>query len=179
PKLFQPMHGQFYLVCASLCCRLPGFPDRTVRTADGERTAFMLRKLIGGVEYAWVPGPPGTWQSLEGNPRRVLPGEELLPLLPAMTGDGNPIHAGYLPVSARETYAASPADFPGGEPQPDTRIEEIGSRFSAPALDSDNRPPAGPQRRAVSVFLILQLYEFLKTYLPDVAGAVAAGNPNA
>src|SRR5438067_2339482 len=35
-KLYQPAHGRFYLTCGSLCCRVPGFPDRAIRTEDGE-----------------------------------------------------------------------------------------------------------------------------------------------
>src|SRR5437667_12555841 len=34
-KLFQPLHGRFYLVCASLACRIPGFPDRRVDQNKG------------------------------------------------------------------------------------------------------------------------------------------------
>src|SRR5689334_17508349 len=34
-KLFQPVHGNFYLTSASLCCHVPGFPDREVKTGDG------------------------------------------------------------------------------------------------------------------------------------------------
>src|SRR5262245_51485446 len=53
-KLFQPAHGRFYLVCGSLCCRLPGFPDRVVDAAAGESVFFVLRKLVDGQEYAWA-----------------------------------------------------------------------------------------------------------------------------
>src|SRR6266571_4890688 len=53
-KLFQPAHGCFYLACGSLCCRLPGLPDREIQTPEGEDTSFVLRKLVGGAEYAWV-----------------------------------------------------------------------------------------------------------------------------
>src|SRR5690606_34898180 len=45
-KLFQPAHGRFYLICASLCCLRPGFPDRMVRTGNGESTFFVLRKRL-------------------------------------------------------------------------------------------------------------------------------------
>src|SRR5438105_2253715 len=36
-KLFQPIHARFYLVAASLTCRMPGLPDRTVNVAQGEK----------------------------------------------------------------------------------------------------------------------------------------------
>src|SRR5262245_2934118 len=39
-KLYQPVHGHFYLIAASLVCRIPGMPDRFVDTANGEKARF-------------------------------------------------------------------------------------------------------------------------------------------
>ena len=39
-KLFAPVHARFYLVTASLVCRLPALPDHTVKTNMGERTTL-------------------------------------------------------------------------------------------------------------------------------------------
>src|SRR5215471_8718940 len=55
-KLFQPINVRYYLACASLCCRVPGFPDRGVVRTDGESVFFVIRKLASGQEFAWVVG---------------------------------------------------------------------------------------------------------------------------
>src|SRR3712207_1495739 len=39
-KLYQPLHGRYYLVTGSLVCRQLGLPDREVARSDGERTSF-------------------------------------------------------------------------------------------------------------------------------------------
>src|SRR5919202_5635387 len=43
-KLYQPLHGRYYLVAASLVCRRLGLPDREVARQNGERTTFVLRR---------------------------------------------------------------------------------------------------------------------------------------
>src|SRR4051812_45755544 len=43
-KLYQPVHGVFNLVAASLVCALPRRPDRTIN-APTEKVAFVLRRL--------------------------------------------------------------------------------------------------------------------------------------
>lgn len=64
--LYQPAHERYYLVTASLVCRERGLPDRAVDTANEEKVAFVLRRLVpdasGSVkidgeshaEYRWV-----------------------------------------------------------------------------------------------------------------------------
>ena len=64
--LYQPAHQRYYLVTASLVCRERGLPDRAVDTANEEKVAFVLRRLVsdasGSVdvdgephaEYRWV-----------------------------------------------------------------------------------------------------------------------------
>ena len=74
-RLFQPAHGCFYLAAASLCCRQPGFPSRTVRKIEGENAFFVVRKLSGGQEYAWVDtGKSKTWQPVGGAGRTLVKG---------------------------------------------------------------------------------------------------------
>jgi hypothetical protein len=189
-KLYQPVHGCFYLVCASLGCRQPGFPDRAVNLDEGETAFFVLRKFIAGAEYAWtsVTGRPG-WQPVPGGVRQVLPGEERLPLLKTRTGDQRDLWFGYLPVAGRETYAVSPSELAdSGTPPLDVRLEELGARFITP-LTVRNAPPAiagGPletalsatqsvdpqQARNLSVYLLLGLWEFFDIWLPEVAVAL-------
>ncbi|HZD50203.1 MAG TPA: hypothetical protein VE178_15785, partial [Silvibacterium sp.] len=86
-KFFQPVHARFYLVTASLTCRLPGLPDHSVKVTAGEGTSFVLRKLAGDPqnpqEYAWIANPPG-WMAVDGN--SVAPGEDKLPLFNLKAG---------------------------------------------------------------------------------------------
>jgi hypothetical protein len=69
-KLYQPAHQRHYLVASSLVCRVPGLPDRGVEPGRGERTAFVVRRLLPPAgdddrpveawdEHAWVPGEQG------------------------------------------------------------------------------------------------------------------------
>jgi hypothetical protein len=187
-KLYQPVHGCFYLACASLCCRMPGFPDREVRVADGESVFFVLRKLTEGEEFAWViDGPSKGWQPLNGQPRRSVRNEERLPLLEAQSGCCRSLLFGYIPVSSRETYAVPASSLKtenedGDISAPDTRVEEFGSRFNDPlkaldAMKTDGSPGSVSPAvvLSISVAMILDLWEYFDRYLPDVAAALAAG----
>src|SRR5438093_13725029 len=71
-KLFQAVHGHFYLVAATLVCRLTGLPEHDVNTATSERVSFVLRRLDaerGEAEWAWVDDADGQngkgWKLLE------------------------------------------------------------------------------------------------------------------
>ncbi len=122
-KLFQPVHARFYLVSASLVCRLPSLPDHTVKVNQGEKTTFVLRRLQvkSGVassqagspfdpqiydEYAWIPGttPPG-WVLASAN--CIAPGEDKLPLFATTFGSNGTqrrIFAGLIPSGRKQTY---------------------------------------------------------------------------
>src|SRR5437763_5872548 len=57
-KLYQPVHGFFYLLAASLVCHTTGLPDRFVNTARSEKVSFVLRRIApDGREMAWVSDP--------------------------------------------------------------------------------------------------------------------------
>jgi hypothetical protein len=181
-KLFQPSHGAFYLVGASLCCRFPGFPDRVVRTAEGERASFVVRKLIDGDEYGWVPDETGsnpkkkTWMPLNGAGNVLLKDEERQPLFPVPAGNGRTILAGYVSVASRETYSVPPAELAMTEPL-DVRLQELGSRFSTPVEEvqtpqDDRIPPNSTISLEQSAYLYLELWEFFDTHLKDVAAAL-------
>jgi len=183
-KLFQPAHGCFYLVCGSLCCRQPGFPDREVRTAEGESVFFVLRKRIGNDEYGWVPsGLTKGWQVLTDPAKTILDGEERLPLSTVVSGNGRPILFGYLPVSSRETYAVAPRELArqAGDPKveiPDPRVEELRARFADPLTRPSVLDAAKDDAMALtlSVYLLLDLYEFFQSQLADVADALKRGD---
>lgn len=188
-KLFQPAHGCFYLVAASLCCRTPGFPDREVRRADGESASFVLRKRVGGQEYAWVAeGDAAGWQPLGAGARAVRADEERLPAFPVPLSDGRRLFCGYVPASSNQTYNVQPSQLLViGQDEP--RAQELSSRFIAPLYDDTVDPanPLGPLKSQVdlitdavaawttSVYLTLELWEYLETHLPDVAAAVRDG----
>lgn len=110
-KLFGAVHGEFNLVAAALVCEVPGLPERRVRPAEGDRTAFVVRRLRDGREEAWVPGSPeGRWV---GAPAEGLAdGEETLPLFPlAYTDrDGRPrhLHVGLVPTTSTESWTPPP-----------------------------------------------------------------------
>jgi hypothetical protein len=195
-KLFQPAHGCYYLVCAALCCRSLGFPERVVQRADGESVFFVIRRFVDGAEYGWVVGrtdgallagqspPPVTksWQPLGERPRRLLENEERLPLFPITGSDKRAILIGYVPVASREVYAvtvqelnsaATDADAdPRGQTKfpIDIRIEELQAKFTTPV--KNNALQGLSQSLVMSVYMLLDLWEFLDTNLPDVATAL-------
>lgn len=191
-KLFQPVHGRFYLVCSSLCCRIPGFPDHVVQRANKERVSFVLRRLVNGVEHGWAgPEQARRWQALS-NPRTLQANEERLPMAETNSGDGRTLHFGYLPVASGDTFKQPP--LPSSDPEatnfPDTRVEELGSRFTRPLtgdLDQNNMPIGRTMAireisdalaRTASIYLLLEAYDWFADHLPDVA-AVLAGEPGA
>jgi hypothetical protein len=191
-KLFQPVHGSFYVVSGSLCCVEPGFPQRAVSLADGERTFFVLRKLVGGVEHGWRSGngQPAGWLAAGDNGRALIVHEERLPLYPtAPDAAGRTLLFGYVPVSSKETYGAGPAVLAQltGQSQDtltDPRADELQSRFIDQATVLAGMPqnrqiepppaPTTPIRMQMSVFTLLDLWEMLNRpdVLPDVAVAL-------
>lgn len=131
-KLYQPLHQRFYLVTGSLVCRQFGLPDHTVVAKHGEKTSFVLRRSLAGLEYGWVKdGPDKGWQPLLDEQKRpvlVRKDEQRLPLHPVKTcattlqgkaGQGvvsasrqtecyqRKVYYGYIPVDARETYLSA------------------------------------------------------------------------
>jgi len=184
-KLFQPAHGRFYLVCASLACRLPDFPDHSLQPEQAETVFFVLRKSIQGAEYGWVPGEKaGAWKPVDG--LDVLADEERLPLIRANAAGGRSLWFGYLPLSGRESYAVPPSTLaPPLPPDKDPRIQELGARFTKPlaqGIIGQAAKPLGaalPARRALnlSVFMLLDLYDYFHVFLKDVADALLVGTP--
>lgn len=89
PKLYQPLHGRYYLVTGSLVCRQLGLPDKVVDQANGEQVGFVVRREVQGqngsasqpVEQGWIEeGPQRGWQAVDAAGR--LAGEERFPLHP-------------------------------------------------------------------------------------------------
>lgn len=114
-KLFQPVHQRYYLAAAHLVCELPGLPPRV--TATGDRSGFVIRRLVGPSgqapsrrEYGFVKDASGHGRWLEAShpDADTVPGEELLPLFPlAYTPPAGPprrLLAGTIPVARHDEY---------------------------------------------------------------------------
>ena len=111
-KLYGAVHGEYNLVAASLVCGVGGLPERRLRTAEGDRLVFVMRRLTAdGREEGWVAGAPdGAWKPAPGP--ELLDGEEQLPMFSLdYTGDeGVPrkLHVGLVPTTSVETWAPPP-----------------------------------------------------------------------
>lgn len=185
-KLYQPLHGDFNLVVASLVCGHTGLPDHTVRPADGERAGFVFRRLdTAGGELAWAtePADPAarSWLPVPaGQESTVVDGEELFPLFPVVYPDQDRkrrLFAGLVPVSSRETFRAAgrlepfpPRGLPGGTADADPRRTEFDSAVLGPLTDLRRPDPVhtipGPLRLEGSAFLLLDFADLLRRHLP-------------
>ena len=200
-KLFHAVHQRFYLVAASLNCRLPGLPDRTVRTNQGERTTFVLRRLAlpSGVtqpvpgqtydESAWTTaGPVPGW--IAADPAAISPGEEQNPLFSfqfPVNGVKRRFFGGLIPVGKRQAFVTGRAlqAQPGGVPQPATPDDPRKIEFQAKVLDpwadlvtwyNTLTIPAtsGDDFGAAegSAFILIDFANYLNTHLQPVWDAV-------
>jgi hypothetical protein len=192
-KLYQPFHGQFNLVVASLVCRLAGLPDHTVHPAEAERVGFVLRRLAPPAELAWsadtggarrwVPLPPGLEEA-------TAPGEDVFPMFPvSYDDDGRPrrIWAGLIPTSSRETFRVapgSPAPFPdrpgGGQADDDPRWNLFDLKVIGPLADlrgqdlqgRPTRPVPADVRPEASAFVLLDFADLISQHLPALWGVL-------
>jgi hypothetical protein len=179
-KLFQPVHGHFNLVTATLVCQLPGMPDRALEPARGDKVGFLLRRLdSSGTEMAWQTAQDGSkgWQPVSGSRLKfVADGEELLPMFPVPFNENKRrrrLLVGLIPTSSRETFQSAPT-LPAGVTPEDARPEEFKMRVRAvlesfgptPPFSSD--PLVVPQQADGSMFLLLDFADFLKRNNLDV-----------
>ena len=44
-RLYQPLHMRFYVLTASLTCRVPGQPDHTIKPDEGETITYVIRRV--------------------------------------------------------------------------------------------------------------------------------------
>lgn len=127
-KLYQSAHQRYYLVSASLVCRVAGLPDKTVAQGGSEQMGFVLRRLLPikpdgndeaeKREYAFVKDNQGfRWQQVAAdgeNAARMAAGEELLPLFPLSYRDAlthkRTLWTGLIPVGRREEYMGVTVD---------------------------------------------------------------------
>lgn len=141
-KLFQPVHNRFYLVSASLVCRVAGLPDRVIDPAAEERGEFVMRRLVSKApgapvdtgdpetfeEFGWFGDrQSGEWVRIP-DAKDVAQGEERLPLFSTVfkhEGKTRRLLAGLIPVASREMYESGASD--------------AASRPSAADLQQDNQ----------------------------------------
>ena len=116
-KLYQPVHMRHYVVCATLACRQPGFPDRKP-AGPHEQIGYVLRRLLPDrdgklVEHAFIKQSEGAvWQRLAGDdPEQLAPGEDRIKLFPLAHRDGSELRrtlwGAVIPVGRREEYLAA------------------------------------------------------------------------
>jgi hypothetical protein len=193
-KLYQPVHGHFYLVAANLVCRHIGLPDKIVHTAEKESAFFVMRRLNAqGREMAWVEDAQGkkSWQTLTPAQAQTLAaGEQRLPMFPmnyTESGRKRRLFAGLVPTSSRETYQAAPALSPI-DSSADARLTGLDARIINPLKDLKAQVIPASATQAVkdeirakqveaSLFILLDLAEFLAQNLPSLWSSVYTGNP--
>lgn len=195
-KLYQPIHGHFYLVTASLVCRTAGLPDRAINPAQNEKISFVLRRLKTGTneEMAWLSDPSRKgWQLLEGGRYETLAeGEELYPLFPMnfrQNDHKRRLLVGLIPTSSRDSFQAAPQLSPLGSSEQDPttkkvkdpRLEELDTRIldRLAELKPLPNPPQNAEQKArseqqkeASRFMLLDLGDFLSQHLPGLWQAI-------
>lgn len=205
--LYQPVHGRFYLVVGSLVCRRVGLPDREVRPKGQRVSFVVRRLVAGTQEQAWLPaGRSGRWVDV-ASPQQLFAGEEQLPMhaapLGAPAGDDltahllgldepgrRTVHFGYVPV-AKRTVSAEPLADPvvalagsaGRLPADDARLMEFRLHVAGPwsdlaKLKSTLPLPGGLEDVSVpSLYVLLDLRDWLATWLPGVLAALLSNTP--
>lgn len=201
-KLYQPIHGFFYLVAASLVCHVPGLPDRVVDATRSEKIGFVLRRLTSdNGELAWVTDAAGgkSWQPLAGDGSSMMDGEEILPMFPlnfVLNGRNRRLLIGLIPTSSRDTFQAAPTLSPlasdtdvNGNPV-DPRLEDLKTfvieaiehldSYTAPQLlQPKNGPALTPPALEASQFILLDFAMFLSNNLQQVWNALNGSAPPA
>ncbi len=192
-KLFQPVHGHFNLVAATLVCRIAGLPDKAVDLGAEESAGFVLRRMAGDDELGWNDE---SWVELDG-PELLGEGEQILPMFPQPYQNGDRVRrlfVGLVPTSSTESFksgsgAVSFSPQPGdrAEDPQDRRLEQIDTTIIEPlrALRQSLIPPGlnatelkqvseaeAEQKVEASRFLLLDLGEFLLREAPQLWDAV-------
>jgi hypothetical protein len=204
-KLYQAAHGRFYLVAATLACRIPGLPEHPADPARREQVAFVLRRLHEGSEWAWAGpgGSPRAWAEVDaGAEEAVADGEDLLPLFPVNYEQDERrrrLYVGLVPTSSRESFAAAgelsplrPETPPPGETS-DPRALTLERVVLGPMRDMPHGPnadspltgqartdaatAAAATRKELSQFALLELAGLLRGSIPALFAAVAGSGP--
>ncbi|PSN10152.1 hypothetical protein C7271_26465, partial [filamentous cyanobacterium CCP5] len=143
-KLYQPAHQRYYLITASLVCRQPGLPDKSLNLGQREQVSFVVRRRLRPegsttpIEHAWVDGG---WQPVDV-PAQLAIGEETFPMFPTTypESDGfrRRLFAGLVPVTERERYLTAPRrSLPVSElapPDIEDKIDRLVTLFNIDVL---------------------------------------------
>lgn len=186
-KLFQPAQSRFYLVAATLACRLPGLPDHTVKPQLKEAVSFVVRRLENGLEYAWVNAKPEPgWK--QATATALNEQEDKLPLFalpfPASKATRK-IFAGLIPAGRQHQYATgrdltdNTATNASGALSPlDYALLELDRKVLLPWLallkaeDDANKSQIpsdfGPSSNMASVFIVRDFAAYLQANLEPV-----------
>jgi hypothetical protein len=195
PRLYQPIHGRFYLVTGGLVCERYGLPDKVVHPDRDESVFAVLRRLEptgpGPVdpgqratyrEFGWVPeGQGGRWISVAVG---VAEREQRLPAFPMtyVNGHRRRVLAAMIPVAARERYEAALPEDPIVSSDPAAvlalpgraRLETVVLGFEAAAdLAASHTMTTGSEAtrdllRETLFFAMVDLSAFLVDELEDV-----------
>jgi hypothetical protein len=186
-KLYQPVHGWFYLVTGSLVCQLPGLPDHPVDPGMGETAGFVVRRISGASELALVAAADGTksWQSATADALTL--NEDVQPMFPLGFLESTrrrKLLAGLLPAGSQDALLAAPiGTVPDDDAQPPASVafEAVKARVTR-AITSLQNPlpspapqPGADQEREISRFILLDLADFLTFYLSNVMQALSSG----
>jgi hypothetical protein len=188
-KLYQPIHGHFYLVAASLVCRRAGLPDRAVDPGQQDRVGFVLRRRnAAGQELGWVDDPSTGkgWQTI-ATPTAPGEHEDVLPLFPLDFAQGDRkrrLYAGLVPTSSVETFKAAGTPIltdPQTHLPVDPRPQELDQRVTRPLVALKTAPEPRNEReradlREASRFLLLDFADYLQLHTPTVWARIVAGS---
>jgi hypothetical protein len=107
--LYQPAQGRFYLLAATLVCAKYSLPDKPVDPGRRESAFFVVRRLQGSAEQAWIPEGPGggSWRAAPAGGLTTAEGRlGLFPVTHATRAGARRVLAGLIPVAGREALAA-------------------------------------------------------------------------
>jgi len=195
PRLYQPIHGRFYLVTGGLVCERYGLPDKVVHPDRDESVFAVLRRLeptgpgpvdpgqrVTYREFGWVPeGQGGRWISVAVG---LAEREQRLPAFPMtyVNGHRRRVLAAMIPVAARERYEAALPEDPIVSSDPAAvlalpgraRLETVVLGFEAAAdLAASHTMTTGSEAtrdllRETLFFAMVDLSAFLVDELEDV-----------
>lgn len=204
-RLYQPVHGRFYLAAASLACRVPGLPEHTVDVANGDEVAFVVRRVTVTVdsatkaetetgEWAWAAG--AGWVRATG--AALVEGEERHPMFgTTYTGTGSlkgtmqrRVFAGLVPASRREAYVngRETAEALPPKPEDEPRLVDFQRALVDPWVSMEEHWAEVSAREdvdldaeiaameAASALMLIDFAEFLERSLPLVWTAVRTGS---
>jgi hypothetical protein len=168
-KLFQAVHGHFYLVAATLACRVPGLPEHPADPSRGETVSFVLRRLEGEAEWAWAK----TGWKQPDDPATLAEDEDELPLFPlnyVHKGRRRRLYVGLVPTSSRETFAAGGSLAPAADATFDAREAAFEAAVFTP-MSLELSPDAATRLEATRIVLA-ELIGLLRSAIPSVFHAI-------